>query len=120
MKKFLAVVLGTGMSISCGGGSATMSGPVISVSISPSSALVAFGAAQQFTATVTGTSHTAVTWSVVGEGCTVDTCGMIDANGLYTAPSTAGGHSSIRVVAILIADSTKLGTASVSLGSAAP
>jgi Bacterial Ig-like domain (group 2) len=117
VKNFLAVVLGIGMSISCGAGSTTMSGPMISVSITPSTALVAFGAAQQFTATVTGTSNKAVTWSVVGEGCIVDTCGMVDANGLYTAPEAAGGHASIRVIAVLIADSTKLGTASVSLGS---
>ena len=117
MKRVLAIVLGIGMSISCGSGSTSMSGPMISVSISPLSALVAFGAAQQFTATVTGTSNTAVIWSVAGEGCTVDTCGTIDANGLYLAPLSAAGHSSVRVVATLVADSTKLGAASVSLGS---
>lgn len=116
MKKLLATILGIGMGISCGSGSTTMSDPMITVSIRPTSALVAFGAAQQFTATVTGTSNTAVRWSVAGEGCTADSCGTIDANGLYIAP-TAAVHSSasLRVVAISLADNTKLAIASVSL-----
>ena len=93
-----------------------MPGPMISISISPTSALVAFGSAQQFTATVTGTSNTAVSWSVVGEGCTADSCGTIDTNGLYIAP-TAAVHSSasLKVVAISLADNKKLAAASVSL-----
>ncbi len=40
--------------------------PVITVTISPTSATMAVSTTQQFTATVTGTSNTSVTWSVDG------------------------------------------------------
>jgi hypothetical protein len=51
----------------------------INVSISPASVTLASGHTQQFTATVTGTSNTAVTWTA--------SAGSIDATGLYTAPA---------------------------------
>ena len=41
----------------------------VAVSVSPSTAQVDVGAQQQFTATVTGTAVTGVTWSVTGTGC---------------------------------------------------
>jgi hypothetical protein len=50
-----------------------------SISVSPSSATVNSGGKQQFTATVTGTSNSGVTWSA--------SSGSIDKNGLYTAPA---------------------------------
>lgn len=57
---------------------------VVNVSVSPSEAVVEVGRTEQFFATVTGTAHTAVTWSVEsGEG-------TIDADGLYTAPASIG------------------------------
>lgn len=58
---------------------------ISSVSITPVSPSIATGATQQFTATVNGcSSNTGVTWSVTaGEG-------SINADGLYTAPATAG------------------------------
>lgn len=116
MKKLLAAVLSIVMSEACGGGSSTTPGSKISVSVTPSVVTIPFGAAEQFTVAVQGTTNTAVTWSVGGEGCSGG-CGTIDANGLYTAPTTAPGHASIRVVANLVADNTKLGTAAVTLGS---
>lgn len=116
MKKLLAAVLSIVMSEACGGGSSTTPGSKISVSVTPSVVTIPFGAAEQFTVTVQGTTNTAVIRSVAGEGCSGG-CGTIDANGLYTAPTTAPGHASIRVVATLVADNTKLGTAAVTLGS---
>lgn len=56
----------------------------ISVNISPSGTTLAPGAKQQFTATVTGTSDTAVIWSA--------SSGSINSTGLYTAPSV---HSAL-------------------------
>jgi len=55
---------------------------------------------QQFTATVTGTANTSVTWHVE-QG---DRGGTITADGLYTAPSTAGTYN---VVATSVADPNK-------------
>jgi hypothetical protein len=64
---------------------------------------------QQFTATVTGTSNTAVTWSVE-EG---SACGAVSPSGLYSAPSTA---ATCHVVATSQSDSTKNSSATVYVG----
>ncbi len=59
----------------------------VTVSISPSGYVaIPVGGAQQFLATVTGGSNTAVTWSVAGSAATY---GTITSAGLYTAPATA-------------------------------
>ena len=52
---------------------------LINVSISPASVTLASGHKQQFTASVTGTSNTAVTWTA--------SAGSIDSTGLYSAPT---------------------------------
>jgi len=54
----------------------------VSVSISPTTPTVQINATQPFTATVTGTSNTAVTWST--------STGTISNTGLFTAPGSAG------------------------------
>ncbi|MGA9526776.1 MAG: putative Ig domain-containing protein [Terriglobales bacterium] len=53
------------------------------ITVSPTVATVNSGGRQQFTATVTGTSNTAVLWSAA--------FGSIDKNGLYTAPAVQSG-----------------------------
>ncbi|HET6206811.1 MAG TPA: hypothetical protein VFD98_08380, partial [Terracidiphilus sp.] len=63
-----------------GSGSGTTTGGV-QISVSPSAATVNQGGTQQFTATVTGTSNTAVNWSVTSGTGTVST------SGLFTAPN---------------------------------
>ena len=100
---FLAILPG------CGGGN---SAPPISVSVSPGTVSLIAGATQQFTASVTGTSSTAVTWSV--SGCTGTGCGTIDTNGLYTAPSLIPSATTVTVVATLQSETTKSGSARVS------
>ena len=80
--------------------------PSVSVSISPATATVQSGKTQQFTATVTGSSNTAVTWTATG--------GAVSSSGLYTAGSTAG---SFTVTATSAADATKSATASVTIAS---
>ena len=52
---------------------------VVNVSVYPASATMVAKQTQQFTATVSGTANTAVTWSA--------SAGSINAQGLYTAPS---------------------------------
>jgi hypothetical protein len=78
----------------------------ITVSVSPSSVTLSSGGSQQFTATVTGTSNTAVTWSA--------TTGSIGSNGLYAAP-TVTSTTSATVTATSQADSSQYGTAAVTI-----
>jgi len=81
----------------------------IAVVVSPSVAHVAPGGTAQFTASVRGTTDTAVTWSVK-EGASG---GSISAAGLYTAPAAPG---SFHVVATSNADATASGSATVESG----
>jgi hypothetical protein len=83
-------------------------GPGIQVSINPSEVTLAPGGSQQFTATVTGTTNTAVNWSVA-EGAVG---GNITATGFYTAPGVPGTY---HVVAASQADLSRTGTATVNI-----
>jgi hypothetical protein len=85
--------------------------PAVAVGVSPSSATVARSATQPFTASVTGTSNTGVTWSIQ-EGAAG---GAVSSAGLYTAPSSAG---TFHVVATSVADPTKSAMATVSVAAA--
>jgi prolyl-tRNA editing enzyme YbaK/EbsC (Cys-tRNA(Pro) deacylase) len=76
----------------------------ITVTINPPFANVPLNATVQFTANVTGTSNTAVTWTVL-EGAVG---GSITAGGLYTAPGFPGAF---HVVATSQADTTQSATA---------
>ena len=86
----------------------------VAVSVTPPIANVAPGAQKLFTATVTGTSNKAVTWS-----CT--TGGSIDQTGLLTVSATARQQlarqavSSITVTATSQADTSKFGVATVTV-----
>ncbi len=83
----------------------TVSQPIqVSISVSPTTASLQTGGQQQFTAYVSGTNNTAVSWS--GSGGTVTT------GGLYTAPSTTGTYA---VTATSVADSTKSASATVNV-----
>jgi hypothetical protein len=67
---------------------------------------------QAFTATVTGTSNSAVTWTMTPQ------TGTLTANGLtatYVAPATITTTQTVTVTARSVADSTKAGTATVTL-----
>ncbi|SEU33994.1 LamG-like jellyroll fold domain-containing protein [Stigmatella erecta] len=77
----------------------------VSVSITPDEVDLRTGGTQTFTATVTGTANTAVSWSVTEAGG-----GTIDASGLYTAPSTPGTY---HVVAASVAEPSRSATATV-------
>ena len=67
-------------------GSSTPAGPQIVVSVSGPAATRLNGTAQ-FTAVVTGTTNTAVTWQVGGVTGGTTATGIISATGLYTAPA---------------------------------
>jgi hypothetical protein len=100
---------GAGQSNSGGGGNPG----TISVSVSPSATSVVVNQTIPFTATVTGTTNTAVNWEVAGVAGGNSTVGTIDASGNYTAPATVPSPTTQVVTAISQADTTKSGTARV-------
>src|SRR5207245_6144948 len=79
----LALVI---LSADCGGGAGSPLGPGgISLTIRPATISIPFGNPQQFTASVAGTSNTAVTWSVEGINGGSPDVGTITTMGLYKA-----------------------------------
>jgi 6-phosphogluconolactonase (cycloisomerase 2 family) len=93
--------------------------PAITVTVSPSTPSVPVNGTQQFTATVTGTANTAVTWQVndvTGGNAAV---GTISGAGLYTAPASVPNPASVTVKAISNADNTTFGTATATVTAAA-
>jgi len=80
--------------------------PAISVNINPTAATLQVSATQQFAATVTGSTDTAVTWTVTG--------GTMSTSGLYTAPSSTGTFT---ITATSVADTTKSASAAVTVTS---
>jgi uncharacterized protein YjdB len=86
--------------------------PPVSVTISPTSTSVRVGRTRQFTATVTNTPNTAVTWKVNGIAGGNSTVGTISTGGLYTAPGSTGTFT---VTAVSVADPTKSASAKVTV-----
>jgi Galactose oxidase, central domain len=113
----IALAIATVMSFwGCGGGSALPRSstptpppsPSISVTVTPNAITLSQGATQSFAATVTGTTDTAVIWSVQENGG-----GTIDSTGLYTAPQ--GTNGTFHVVASSQANSVAKGIAAVTV-----
>jgi hypothetical protein len=97
---------------------------VTSVSVSPSAANVANFGTQQFTASVNGSSSTAVTWEVNGIAGGSQTVGFISTSGLYAAPGGVptksdgkGGSvtTTVTVSAVSQVNSSASGTATVTI-----
>ncbi len=94
----------------------------VSVSISPSTITLATLATQEFTATVTGSGNTAVTWQVNGVSGGTSANGVVSttvlgtaSEAIYLAPSAVPSPASVSVTAISQADSTKSATATVTI-----
>jgi uncharacterized protein DUF1565 len=94
----------------------------VSVTISPSTVTLATLATQSFTATVSGSTNTAVTWQVNGISGGNSTNGLVSTTvlgstneAIYLAPSTVPSPASVSVTAISQADSTKSATATVTI-----
>jgi hypothetical protein len=96
----------------CGGGSTSSPAPssssLISVTVTPNSVTVLRDATQAFTAKVTGTTNTAVTWSVEESSG-----GTIDSAGLYTPPQNGAG--AFHVIATSRANPAASGAAAVTV-----
>jgi len=100
--------------------SLTVNAAGVQVKIAPMNPQLHLGAKQQFTATVTGTSNTAVKWFVNGIAGGHPVLGTVDANGLYTAPVDMPTPRTINVMAVSAADSHAAATSSPVLLSPTP
>ena len=80
--------------------------PSVTVGVSPGTATVGYSQSVTFTATVAGSSDTAVTWTVQE----TSGCGAVSSAGVYTAPTSA---ATCHVVATSHADPSKKATATV-------
>ena len=89
--------------------------PTISIAVSPSPVSMNLGAIQQFTATVTGTLNSNVTWSVNGVQGGNSNVGLVSSSGLYAAPPILPSPVAITVQATSLQSSTASGGASVTL-----
>ncbi|MDB6089227.1 MAG: hypothetical protein JWN85_2011 [Gammaproteobacteria bacterium] len=88
----------------------------VNVSITPASASVQAGTGTQaFTATVTNATNMAVTWEVDGIAGGNSVVGTITAAGLYASPLTVPSVATVTVTAICAADSTRMGSAEVTI-----
>ena len=92
--------------------------PSIFVNVTPNPVNVAVGTGQQFTAAVTGTSNTAVTWYVNGVQSGNSTVGTISTTGLFQAPAAIPSPATVTIAAISQADSTTSGSAQATIVSA--
>jgi DNA-binding beta-propeller fold protein YncE len=108
--------------LGCGG---SKSSGGVTIAISPTLASVITNRTQLFSGQVTGSSNTAITWSLAcATGVTAGTCGTIDATGLYTAPATIPTTTSgstttiaptVTITATAQADTTKTATARLTI-----
>jgi hypothetical protein len=80
------------------------------VSVFPTNVNVAAGATQQFIATVTGLTSTAVTWNVNGIAGGNSALGTVSDTGLYLAPMAA---TTVTIMAVAQSDPSKSATASL-------
>ena len=107
-----------GQSVS--GGITALIGTGIVVLVSPATGAVRAGSQQIFTATVSGTTNTGVSWTVNGIPGGNDTLGTIIGNGNYTAPVAPPTPNNITVTATSIQDPTSSGNAAITLENAMP
>lgn len=93
---------------SCGGGGSTTGGTTpppssgVTIAISPLSATVGFGGTEQFTGLVTGSTNTAVTWSVTDGSGGTSNVGTISGAGLYTAPTATSASAPAAPQTVLV------------------
>ena len=116
-KKFSGPCLALGIAFTLVGcsssnNSSTTPPPVVSVTLNQSTVSVVATRKMPFTASVTGTTNTTVTWSVDSVSGGNSTVGTITTGGLYTAPPLAGSHT---VTATSVADTSKTASAAVTV-----
>jgi len=117
----IALLATSACTLGCGGGGAGSvtqtppPPPSISVSVTPGSGNVLLGETLSFTATVSNSTNTAVTWSVSGVAGGSAQAGTISADGLYTAPIDLPTGGTVQVTATSQADASKSASATVTV-----
>lgn len=86
----------------------------VTVQVNPSSVNLVASQTEQLTATVAGTTNTAVTWTMS------PLVGTLSSSGFYTAPSSIAAAQTIIVTATSQADTTKSAQASLNLAQTLP
>src|SRR5207248_7044975 len=117
---FLALLAVGAWTLGCGGGGAVAPPPPppsITVSVAPLSGSVMLGNQVAFTATVTNTTDTTVSWSVSGIAGGNSTVGTISPTGVYTAPADLPSPATMQITVTSHADSAKSATASLMIAS---
>ena len=84
--------------------------PAITVSVTPGNITLNGGQTQQFTANVSNTSNTAVTWTINPAGA-----GTITSSGLFTAAPSVTTQFTMNVIATSQADPTQSASATITL-----
>lgn len=79
----------------------------VTLVVSPTSAVVDAGSAQQFTATVKGSTNTVVTWLVNNIPGGNSTVGTISSTGLFTTPASSTANPTETITAVSAADPSK-------------
>ncbi|MGB8590530.1 MAG: hypothetical protein WA755_09510 [Candidatus Acidiferrales bacterium] len=117
--KFGAAILAIAVIAGCS------NSPTIAVTVAPSTATVVLNGEQQFTAAVTGTSTTTVTWELCtgapnanpSPTCGIAALGNVDVNGLYTAPGSVPSPANVTVVATSMFNTNVFGSATITIDS---
>lgn len=109
--------------VGCGGGGGNNGGPPpnptpqnVAVTVTPPAGFTGFiGVTQtiQFTATVTGTTNTSVTWAVNTVPGGNSSVGTVNSSGLYLAPNQVPNPQKVTITATSQADTTKSASTAV-------
>ena len=91
----------------------------VMVSVSPATVTLQAAASQLFSATLTNTANTAVSWEVNGIVGGNAAVGTITASGMYTAPSMVTSAVTASITAVSAADASRNGSAQVTVNPAA-
>lgn len=87
----------------------------VTVSLQPETASLHIGNYVQFTARVTGTTRTGVTWLVNGTAGGRAQVGTITTTGRYTTPAALPGDNAVTVTATSVEDPSASGSATITL-----
>ncbi|HUI73360.1 MAG TPA: hypothetical protein VLX32_00360 [Candidatus Acidoferrum sp.] len=121
----ICIVLGAACAwvYGCGGGSAGSVAPppppppAITVSVTPTASSVLLGNSLTFSASVSNTTNTGVSWSVNGVAGGTAATGTITASGVFTAPADLPSPQTVQVTATSVANATKSASAQVTVSS---
>jgi serine protease len=100
---------------SANNGTCPISATPVTVSVTPADASLNAGGTEAFSATVTNTSNTAVTWKVGAAVGGDSSVGTITASGLYRAPSVVSSPLVVTVTAVSAADASRSGSVQLTI-----